>query len=91
MAILQGQELGGNAMNQAEGVIAVGIAEAARRLGLSARTIATLVKRGDLESRKVGRRRLIPISVLTEFIRRDHRSSHIGPGTTIVGSKSNPE
>lgn len=72
--ILQGQELGGNAMNQAE-VLAVGITEAARRLGLSARTIATLVKRGDLKSRKIGRRRLIPTSVLAEFIRQDHRSS----------------
>ena len=75
-------------MNQAEGVLAVGIAEAARRLGLSARTIATLVKRGDLESRKIGRRRLIPISVLAEFIRRDHRSAHIEPGETIQGSGS---
>jgi excisionase family DNA binding protein len=60
-------------MHQAE-VLAVGIPEAARRLGLSARTIATLVKRGDLKSRKIGRRRLIPTSVLAEFIRQDHRS-----------------
>lgn len=75
-------------MNHAEGVLAVGITEAARRLGLSARTVATLVKRGELESRKIGRRRLIPTSVLAEFIRRDHRSAHIGPGETIQGSGS---
>jgi excisionase family DNA binding protein len=78
-------------MNQAEGVLAVGITEAARRLGLSARTIATLVKRGDLESRKIGRRRLIPTSVLAEFIRRDHRYTHIGPEETIQGSNSSAE
>jgi excisionase family DNA binding protein len=60
-------------MHQTE-VLAVGIPEAARILGLSARTIATLVKRGDLKSRKIGRRRLIQTSVLDEFIKRDHRS-----------------
>jgi len=85
---MQGQELGGNKMHQAEGVLAVGITEAARRLGLSARTVATLVKTGDLESRKIGRRRLIPTSVLEEFIRRDHRFSHISPGEVLQGSDS---
>jgi len=75
-------------MNQAEGVLAVGITEAARRLGLSARTIATLVKRGDLESRKIGRRRLIPTSVLVEFIRRDHRSGRVTPGEALQGGGS---
>lgn len=75
-------------MNQTEVVLAVGITEATRRLGLSARTIATLIKRGDLESRKVGRRRLIPTSVLADFIRRDHRSVDIGLGETTQGSDS---
>jgi excisionase family DNA binding protein len=75
-------------MNQTEGVLAVGITEAARRLGLSARMVATLVKCGDLESRKIGRRRLIPTSVLAEFIRRDHRSPHVGPSDPIQGSGS---
>jgi excisionase family DNA binding protein len=66
-------------MYQSEGVLAVGISEAARKLGLSARTVATLIKTGELESRKVGRRRLIPLSVLLQFIKCDHRSGRIGP------------
>jgi excisionase family DNA binding protein len=74
-------------MQQTE-VLAVGIPEAARRLGLSARTIATLVKSGDLKSRKVGRRRLIPTSVLDEFIRRDHRSDTLRSASIIQESDS---
>jgi excisionase family DNA binding protein len=63
-------------MHQDETVLAVGIAEAARRLGLSARTIATLVSRHELPSRKVGRRRIIPVAALEVFVQRDHRISH---------------
>jgi excisionase family DNA binding protein len=59
-------------MQQAETVMAVGVAEAARRLGLSARTVATLIARRVLPSRKVGRRRIIPITALEAFIRCDH-------------------
>jgi len=58
-------------MHGDETVIAVGMAEAARRLGLSVRTIATLVARRDLPSRKVGRRRIIPVSALARFVGRD--------------------
>jgi excisionase family DNA binding protein len=50
-------------------VLAVGMAEAARRLGLSARTVATLVLRRELPSRKVGRRRIIPVEALEAFVR----------------------
>lgn len=60
-------------MNQDDTAIAVGIVEAAKRLGLSARTVATLIARRELVSRKVGRRRLIPVVELEVFIRRDHR------------------
>ena len=49
-------------------VYAVNIPEAARRLGLSARTVATLVARGHLKSRKVGRRRIIPVVALEAFV-----------------------
>ena len=49
-------------------VYAVNIPEAARRLGLSARTVATLVARGHLMSRKVGRRRIIPVVALEAFV-----------------------
>lgn len=53
-------------------VLAVNIPEAARRLGLSIRTIATLVSRRELASRKVGRRRIIPVAALEAFVARDH-------------------
>jgi excisionase family DNA binding protein len=64
-----------------EDVLAVGVAEAARRLGLSPRTIATLVSRRELPSRKVGRRRIIPVAALELFLRRDHP-------TQIEGAKA---
>jgi len=56
----------------AETVMAVGVTEAARRLGLSARTVATLIARRELPSRRVGRRRIIPIAALEAFLRCDH-------------------
>jgi excisionase family DNA binding protein len=64
-------------MHHDETVLAVGMAEAARRLGLSARTIAALVVRRELPSLKVGRRRIVPVAALEAFVRRDH-----GPGRT---------
>ncbi len=57
-----------------EDVLAVNIPEAARRLGVSPRTVATLVACKELPSRKIGRRRVIPIRALEEFLRRDHRT-----------------
>jgi excisionase family DNA binding protein len=54
-----------------ETVLAVGLVEAARRLGLSVRTVATLVARRELPSRKVGRRRIIPVKALEAFLRKD--------------------
>ena len=59
-------------------ILACSIAEAARRLGLSARTVATLVACKELSSRKIGRRRVIPICALEEFLRRDHTTPPIG-------------
>ena len=50
-------------------ILAVNIPEAARRLGLSIRTVATLVSRRELASRKVGRRRIIPVAALEAFVR----------------------
>lgn len=49
--------------------LAVNIPEAARRLGLSIRTVAGLVARRELASRKVGRRRIIPVAALEAFLR----------------------
>lgn len=59
-------------------VLAVDIREAARRLSLSPRTVATLVSRKELHSRRIGRRRLIPIRALEEFLDRDHTTTSTG-------------
>ena len=64
-----------------ESVLAVGVAEAARLLGLSARTVATLVSRRELPSRKVGRRRIIPVTALEAFIKSDHPIGSMDPGS----------
>lgn len=66
---MQGQIIGGTKMHRDETVLAVGLAEAARRLGLSTRTVASLVLRRELPSRKVGRRRIIPVVALEAFVR----------------------
>jgi len=50
--------------------IAVDIREAARRLSLSPRTVATLIARKELPSLNIGRRRIIPVTALDEFVRR---------------------
>jgi len=52
-------------------VLAVNIPEAARRLGLSQRTVAALVSKRQLASRKVGRRRIIPVMALEAFVRNE--------------------
>ncbi len=58
-------------MHGDETVLAVGIAEAARRLALSPRTVAKLVSSHELPSRKVGRRRVIPVHALETFLRNE--------------------
>lgn len=62
-------------MPGAEQEIAVGIAEAARRLGVSSRTLATLISQNDLPSCKIGRRRIIPLAALEAFVNRDNQTS----------------
>jgi excisionase family DNA binding protein len=52
-------------------ILAVDIAEAARRLGVSPRTVAALVATGELSSRRIGRRRVIPVRALERFINQD--------------------
>ena len=70
-------------MHRDETVLAVGIVEAARRLGLSARTVASLVLRKELPSRKVGRRRIIPVVALESFLRSDEESRRVRHRATI--------
>jgi excisionase family DNA binding protein len=57
-------------------VLAVNVPEAARRLGISPRTVAALVASKELPSRKIGRRRVIPVRALEDFLRRDHRTGN---------------
>jgi excisionase family DNA binding protein len=52
--------------------LAVPVAEAARRLSLSPRTVATLIASKELPSLKVGRRRLVTVKALEAFLRNDH-------------------
>ncbi len=52
--------------------LAIGVHEAAERLGLSERTVWTLVARGELPCRRIGRRRLFRIVDLEKFLTRDH-------------------
>lgn len=53
-------------------VLGVSIGEAARCLGISPRTVAYLISRKELPSRRIGRRRIIPVSALHSFLARDH-------------------
>jgi excisionase family DNA binding protein len=69
-------------MQRDETVLAVGMAEAARRLGLSARTVSTLVLRRELPSRKVGRRRIIPVVALETFVGTNFRADREGSAET---------
>jgi len=71
-------------MHRDETVLAVSMSEAARRLGLSTRTVATLVSRRQLASRKVGRRRIIPVMVLEAFIGADRDDSTQDENSTRV-------
>ena len=60
-------------MHQDATVLAVGMNEAARRLGLSVRTIANLVSRKELASQKVGRRRLVSVAALEDFVNQEQQ------------------
>jgi excisionase family DNA binding protein len=64
-------------------VLAVGIAEAARRLGICPRTVTNLIRAKELVSRKIGRRRVIPVSALQSFLRRDHDVRSQRPGVLV--------
>jgi excisionase family DNA binding protein len=75
---MQGQKGEGTDMHREETVLAVGMDEAARRLGLSRRTVATLVSERQLVSRKVGRRRIIPVLALEAFLREEGTDTRSG-------------
>ncbi len=47
---------------------AVSVAESAKRLGVSHSTAKTLCRVGDLRSFRVGRRRLVSLAAIAEYI-----------------------
>lgn len=55
--------------------MALNVRDAARQLSISPRTLATLIARGEIQSRKVGRRRIVPIAALEKFLTRDHSTA----------------
>lgn len=55
-------------------VLAIGVKEAACRLGVCERTITNLLTDKQLNSRKIGRRRVIPVASLQAFLRTDHQT-----------------
>jgi excisionase family DNA binding protein len=57
-----------------EPLLAVDIREAARRLSLSPRAIAALIASRELPSRKIGRRRIIPVTALEAFVKSERPS-----------------
>jgi excisionase family DNA binding protein len=52
--------------------LAVNRVEAARLLSISLRTLDSLLARGELRGRRVGRRIVLPLEELHRFLRRDH-------------------
>jgi len=58
-----------------EAVLAVSIDEAARRLSVCRRTIINLLQAKELTSRRIGRRRIIPVSSLLALMRRDSETA----------------
>lgn len=67
------------AIANTQDLLAVSLPEAARRLGVSSRTVASLVANRELASRRIGRRRVIPTQALEDFLGRDHQ---INSGST---------
>jgi excisionase family DNA binding protein len=77
-------------MNQEQ--LAVDLREAARRLSLSPRTVATLISRRELPSRKVGRRRIIPVVALEAFVSSDQTFTQGGrPDEALQGNSGTTE
>lgn len=52
--------------------LAVNRFEAARLLSISLRTLDSLLARGELRARRVGRRVVFPVAELERFLRKDH-------------------
>jgi excisionase family DNA binding protein len=53
--------------------VTLSVAEAAKALGISDRTVTTLISEGKIPNVKVGGRRLIPVDALREFVKEQAR------------------
>jgi excisionase family DNA binding protein len=62
--------------------LAVGIAEAARMIGISRRALEYRIAAGQLRCVRIGRRRLILVSELRRFLARDWPPVQLGRNTT---------
>ncbi len=61
--------------------------EAAALLGISLRTVENLIARKELESRRIGRRRLVPRVSLEKLARRDVPSPALGAAEVRDGKQ----
>lgn len=64
--------------------ISVGAREAARALGVSARTVEALAAIGELPSFRVGRRRLFSVEALRAWVRERAMADHAESPSTAV-------
>jgi excisionase family DNA binding protein len=55
--------------------------QAATTLNVSVRTLENLIARKELETIRIGKRRLVPMAVLERFARRDHSTRSVDPVT----------
>jgi excisionase family DNA binding protein len=63
-----------------EGPLLLSKRNAAAALGISVRTLETLISVKELKTVRIGRRRLVPRHELEKFARRDHVMGRSAPG-----------
>jgi Helix-turn-helix domain len=61
-------------MNMQPKKLAVDMAAAASMISVSTRTLQQYVAAGIIPTKKIGRRRVVTVSALEEFLRNDHAS-----------------
>jgi excisionase family DNA binding protein len=64
-------------MHGTEKELGIGMTEAARRLGVSSRTVASLISENRIPSYKIGRRRIVPVAALEAFVNRQFPMSQV--------------
>jgi len=70
--------------------LALSIRETAEQLGVCERTVHTLIARGELRTRRIGRRRVVLVSELENFLRRDHKTGDAKAGACRLGRGADP-